>query len=321
MLASARVIGYKGGFLNKREIIEDLNRIFIASSIPRPEKQPQQAGIDLTVARVVKGPFSREIRFGSDGWMHLTPGRYWAEFNEIPRETEDHYRFHLWPRSTHFRQGNFLSVGLGKVSGQKDGIMGSAIDIGNPKGLWLERNAAICQATIESLTKIFLFEHSVKACSAPLTVERIFRFTSEARLGIEERHVETEEIELGETILLGQESFLVRYAETILVAENELVTSLKDNPYPFLWAMGAVADPGYHGKLHSCVSSGIDYRIYAGLPMLQLRKDTITPVSPNLLYKGRYQGLGSEDGDQETVKWFNPADPRAWVQGRDMVKL
>jgi deoxycytidine triphosphate deaminase len=314
---SVLALGYRGGFLSHDEIHADLDKIFYSGTVPEPKKQIQQAGIDLTIRRITKGPFDREVPFGSDGWCHLPSGRYWVEFNEIPKAPEEEYAFHLWPKSTHFRYGNLLGVGLTKYAGSRDGLMGASIDIDNPHGLWLEQNAALCQAMVESQTKVFALPHGPWLHSTPLTVERLFRFTSEARLGKTERLVETKEVESG-LVQLGSESFLVRYVETIEVAPDSVVTSLKDNPFPFLWAMGAVADPGYSGKLHSCLSSLHPYVVKVGMPMLQLRMDRITPVSTDKLYQGRYQDLGLGEGEEASVQWLSPADPSSWLQARDL---
>jgi len=311
-------IGFRGGFLNGAEIKADFDKIFFPGTVPHPGEQIQQAGIDLTVARIIREPFSQQVSFGSDGWTWLAPSRYWVEFNEIPRGDELDYLFHLWPRSTHPRGGGLLAIGIGKVTGSKDGIMGAAIDINNPHGMWIERNARLAQATIESSTKAFATWHGPNAHSRPLTVEKIFRFKSESRLGTVVRHVETEEVEEGKVRLGSREGYLVRFVETIKVAPDELVTSLKDNPYQFMFAMGAVADPGYSGKLHACVTSFKPYEIFVGMPLLQFRRDKITPVSNNKLYKGEYQGLGADDDSEPTLIWYHPADIRARLQARNL---
>lgn len=311
---------YYGGYLNKQEIANHLDEIFNSGTVPNPENQIQQSGIDLTLKEVRRLDGGPVPFLGSDEWCHLPRGHYVVYFNEVPTGSA-YFGFLIWSRSTLFRIGGTLDCGCGKLPLAYDMLWGR-LEIANPFGLRLQKGARIAQTLINSSIVPFREPHPRLARSEPMTVGEVFAYRSEGILGIEDRKVETERIERA-TLAQG-EGFLVRYKEVVRIAPDEVVYSLGDNPhreiqsgwggiksqltpYSFLMAGGAIADAGYVGQLSTCVTSGLPVLIYEGVPLLRLEKHRITSVDEENLYRGKYHATGveSEEAD-ETVVWLDP---------------
>jgi len=305
-----------GGYLNKQEILDNLDRMFVPGTVADPEKQVQQAGIDLTLSKVFRGGVGLPF-LGSEGWVSLPKGSYWVEFCEKARGSKT-LGLTLFPRSTHFRGGGTLDCGRGKRPELWRGKIEAHLTVENPFGIRLQRGVRLSQALVCSSSIKFSQPHYGVAVSEPLTVEKIFAYRSEGILGIDERGVETEEVE--RVTLSGGTGYLMRFAETIRVGNDEVVFSFGDNPhreiqqghmqtrpvvspYTGLMSMGAVADPGYYGQLNACVYSSWGQTIYAGVPLLRVAKHLITPVGDEHLYDGKYQGTGVTADMPETVVW------------------
>lgn len=300
-----------GGYLNGAEILSCLDGIFVPGTVEFPEEQVQQAGIDLRLESVwhngVMLPF-----LGSDELIHLLPGCYWVEFLE--RSIGEEFGLLVNPRSTLFRVGGNLDCGSGKFPSLYQNVVAARLLVENPYGITLQRGVRLMQALVLSETMEFETPHYPAARSEPLTVEKVFRFTGPGTLTSETRGVDVEEVE---AYVLGQEGIRVQFAETVSVAPDEVVFSWLDSPHSeerqtmfatrphvspwnFLFAMGAVADPGYSGRLNACVHSGWNQTITAGLTLLELQKHKISPVAQNDLYDGNYQ---SDFQQEETVRW------------------
>lgn len=327
-MPKALFMGHLGGYLNGAEITRDLDHIFVTGSVPDPKKQIQQAGIDLTLAKVYRGPFLKS--FDSGGWITLEPGSYWLEFNEVPFETEESYELHLWPRSTLFRVGGQLAIGIGKLAGQADGRIGASLAVINPYGLRIQRGARVCQALVWAKKTPFTRPHVVTGHSRALTVAEILEYTSVGVLGVEERGVETAIVESGSVTLGGEFGYAVKFLEQVSVAPNEVIVSLADKPAliapeylgstrpifdprlkHFLWIMGAIADPGYQGTLSGSIRSPLPHLVSVGDPLLSLKRWSITSVDDNDLYDGKYQNStvnGSEGACAvwNSAGWYQP---------------
>lgn len=306
-----------GGYLNKDEIHENLDKVFVSGTVANPREQIQQAGIDLTLDEVYLA--GRRMRpSGNEGWYYLPKGAYIVKFREIAKRTRT-FGLSLHPRSTHFRDGGTIDCGGSKSAYLRSGRLYAVLTVENPYGIRLQRGVRLAQAAILSSRLRFRTPHHPVAVSERLTIEKIFAYRSEGVLGVDERGVELEEIE--RAVLGYGQAYLLRFAETVKVGIDEVVWSFSDAPHrevqqgfgstmpqasPFngLMTMGAVADPGYHGKLHACVYSFWNQQIQPGIPLIRLGKHSITPItSEGDLYNGKYQGIGVTANEPETVVW------------------
>lgn len=307
-----------GGYLNNAEIRANLKKLFEPGTVPDPEKQIQQAGIDLTLESIWRG--GRQLIPTRDGWYYLPPGGYWVEFTE--RAIGSLLGLLIFPRSTLFRIGGTFDCRMAKFPMLYRGIIGGHLTVDNPFGLRLQQGVRLAQALVCSEGMKFKHPHQLEGRSEPLTVEKILAFQSEGVLGLEERGVQTEEVD--EAQLLPNQGHMVRFKEVIKVSPSEVVFSWLDSPHSeerqqmfatrpvvsfwnFMTVMGAVADPGYVGQLNGCLHSPAGQVVTAGMTLLELQKYSITPIEDkSTLYTGKYQGTGVSGEVEETVIWHGP---------------
>ncbi|KKQ94295.1 MAG: hypothetical protein UT66_C0012G0028 [candidate division CPR2 bacterium GW2011_GWC1_39_9] len=311
----ATIIGYKGGYLNGMEISDDLSKIFVAQKLIDGKKQIQQTGIDLRVKAITKTWSQIDIRppeipFNKEGWVFLPAGSYWFEFHEQLKNPD--YVLELHPRSTLMRAGLTVAIGTGKLILADDIFRGAGIRVLNPYGFWLEQESRVSQALLRSESRVFFTPHNLIGISRPLTVDKIFVYKKPGRLGVNKYDCDIDVVsEIEDSIVLNPgECCFLRFKETIAVGRDEVVVTCNDFIRHSLYAMGAIADPGYMGKLHAniqhaSISFPNSYRISIGDKILRLKKFRITPVPKEKLYNGSYKGLGLEKGAKtgDEVEW------------------
>lgn len=290
------------GIWNEDEIRESLDEIFREETVPSPSEQIQQAGMDLTLRRVLKIPTDfGEIPFGEGGWVDLSPHQsYWLEFNELSRQ-EYHTVFLPNGRSTVFRMGGaFYAYQMDALDGE---CLGAQVSVVNDYGISLQKDARVAQFVVMDMMSGF-GDFSV---SEKMTVEKIFLFRKAGRLGVTERDTDVAEEVSGPVQILPDHGCLIRFKEVVNIQPDEVAVSLSDRVAEGVVVTGAVADPGYSGKLGGCLRNNHmwPFEIKVGMKLLQLRRWKIKPVAGDKLYNGAYQGTGlDETQSEETLRWF-----------------
>lgn len=128
------------------------------------ETQVQPCGVDLSLKRVRiwtspgtidfdnthrKTAATKEVPFNNDQ-LHLTPGSYLVDFNEIGHCPND-IAGQIFVRSTLWRSGALLSAGV--MDPGYTGAIGGMLQIGNPHGLVLFRDAKLAQFVFHQLSE------------------------------------------------------------------------------------------------------------------------------------------------------------------------
>lgn len=127
-------------------------------------QQQQPCGVDLTLSRVSKWTSAATIDFDNtkrqaaqisnlpfDAASHtitLQPGAYLIDFNEtvqIPRNC----MASVFPRSSLWRSGVGISAGV--VDAGYEGAMGALMEVKNPNGVILYKNAKLAQIVFEEM--------------------------------------------------------------------------------------------------------------------------------------------------------------------------
>ncbi|KAJ7286001.1 putative dUTP diphosphatase Dut [Mycena rebaudengoi] len=138
----------------------------ILRGLASPKDQVQPCGIDLTLKRILRWTNAGVVDFdnirrrnadtveipfegsGTAGKLHLAPGAYLVEFNEII-DTPLDVMGTLFVRSSLFRSGALVSAGV-MDSGYK-GTIGGMLQVCNPYGLTLFRDAKLAQFVFEEM--------------------------------------------------------------------------------------------------------------------------------------------------------------------------
>jgi dUTP pyrophosphatase len=139
----------------------------IVHNLLQTTHQQQPCGIDLTLRRISAWSSPAVIDFdnshrqaaktsllpfpdnGNEG-IKLEPGTYLIDFNEtvrIPRNCMGS----VFPRSSLWRSG--VSVVAGVVDAGYEGAMGAMMQVQNPCGVVLHRNARLAQIVVEELAE------------------------------------------------------------------------------------------------------------------------------------------------------------------------
>ncbi|RAH74291.1 putative dUTPase [Aspergillus aculeatinus CBS 121060] len=127
-------------------------------------QQRQPCGVDLTLRQVFKWTSAAAIDFDNtkrqaaqtsrlpfDTTSHaitLQPGAYLVDFNEtvhVPRNCMGS----VFPRSSLWRSG--VGIAAGVVDAGYEGAMGALLEVKNPHGVVLYRNAKLAQIVFEEL--------------------------------------------------------------------------------------------------------------------------------------------------------------------------
>ncbi|PYI15884.1 dUTPase-like protein [Aspergillus japonicus CBS 114.51] len=130
-------------------------------------QQRQPCGVDLTLRQVSKWTSAATIDFDNtkrqaaqtsslpfDTTSHaitLQPGAYLVDFNEtvhVPRNCMGS----VFPRSSLWRSG--VGIAAGVVDAGYEGAMGALLEVKNPHGVVLYRNAKLAQIVFEELGEI-----------------------------------------------------------------------------------------------------------------------------------------------------------------------
>jgi len=127
--------------------------------------QQQPCGVDLTLRQVSKWASAATIDFDNtkrqaakasilpfdNNTITLQPGAYLIDFNEnvqVPRNC----MATVFPRSSLWRSGVGISAGV--VDAGYEGAMGALMEVKNPYGVVLYRNAKLVQVVFEELGDI-----------------------------------------------------------------------------------------------------------------------------------------------------------------------
>lgn len=127
-------------------------------------QQQQACGIDLTLRQISQWTSAATVDFdnskrqaaktssllfdSTNQAIKLQPGAYLVDFNEtvrIPRNCMGR----VFPRSSLWRSGVAITAGV--VDAGYDGAMGALMDVKNPFGVVLYRNAKLAQIVFEEL--------------------------------------------------------------------------------------------------------------------------------------------------------------------------
>jgi dUTP pyrophosphatase len=127
-------------------------------------QQQQPCGVDLTLRRISEWTSAATIDFdntkrqaanisnlpfgNTSHTVTLRPGAYLIDFNEtvqIPRNC----MASVFPRSSLWRSG--VGIEAGVVDAGYEGAMGALMDVKNPKGIVLYRNAKLAQIVFEEI--------------------------------------------------------------------------------------------------------------------------------------------------------------------------
>ena|ERR1700761_1406021 len=145
----------------------------IIKKVRSTEIQVQPCGVDLTLRRVLtwtssgvvdfdnsrrKNAGTKEIPFESDapanpedpGFIDLSPGSYLVEFNESV-DTPLDVMGQVYVRSSLFRSGAMLSAGV--MDSGYNGAMGALLQVSNPFGLRLYKNARLAQIVFHEISE------------------------------------------------------------------------------------------------------------------------------------------------------------------------
>jgi dUTP pyrophosphatase len=129
-------------------------------------QQQQPCGVDLTLSRVSRwtspaivdfdntnrqAAKTSEIPFDSFGTLKLQQGAYLVDFNETVRIPRDCIATVL-PRSSLWRSG--VSIDAGVVDAGYEGAMGALMDVKNPQGVVLHKDAKLAQVVFEEMKEV-----------------------------------------------------------------------------------------------------------------------------------------------------------------------
>ncbi|KAI0871336.1 dUTPase-like protein [Hypoxylon argillaceum] len=141
--------------------------------------QVQPCGVDLSLQRVLKwtspatidfdnscrqAAGTSELRFNSEtGTIKLAQGAYLVEFNETCRIPLD-CMGQVFVRSSLWRSGAVLTAGV--VDAGYEGALGALLDVRNPAGIVVHRNAKMGQIVLHRLEDKVegyrgIYQHSV----------------------------------------------------------------------------------------------------------------------------------------------------------------
>ncbi|KZO99760.1 deoxyuridine 5'-triphosphate nucleotidohydrolase [Calocera viscosa TUFC12733] len=136
----------------------------IVRALRSEKSQVQPCGVDLSLKRVLEWTsagtidFSnqhrqtastRELRF-QDERLHLPLGAYLVEFNELVATPADMFG-QLFVRSSLFRSGALLSAGV--CDAGYEGAIGGLLQVCNPHGITLYRDAKLAQFVFHQMTE------------------------------------------------------------------------------------------------------------------------------------------------------------------------
>ncbi|KAI7160967.1 hypothetical protein KC349_g3207 [Hortaea werneckii] len=135
----------------------------LVTNLRLTSQQQQPCGVDVTLRHVSHWKSAATIEFdnsyreaaetaalcfnASDS-MHLAPGSYLVDFNElasIPRNC----MASVLPRSSLWRSG--IGVHAGVIDAGYEGALGAMLDVRNPHGTTLYRNARLAQLVFEEM--------------------------------------------------------------------------------------------------------------------------------------------------------------------------
>jgi dUTP pyrophosphatase len=142
----------------------------IISKVRSAKLQPQPCGIDLTLKRVLiwtstgvvdfdnsqrKNAATKEVPFNSEtatkpsaDFIDLSPGSFLVEFNEFVNTPLD-IMGQLFVRSSLFRSGAIMSAGV--MDSGYNGAVGALLQVLNPHGLRLYRDARLAQMVFHQM--------------------------------------------------------------------------------------------------------------------------------------------------------------------------
>lgn len=168
-----------GASIIKREIVRNL----LSAT-----QQAQPCGVDLSVRRVLNWTSLATIDFDNShrqaantselpfrhekGVVTLAQGSYLVEFNEAVRIPLD-CMGQIFVRSSLWRSGALLTAGV--IDPGYEGALGALLDVRNPNGIVLYRNAKLGQITLYKLEQkvagysgIYQFSSSTLGRDGPL---------------------------------------------------------------------------------------------------------------------------------------------------------
>lgn len=142
-----------------RQLVQNLRQI---------AQQQQPCGIDLTLRQISKWTSAATIDFdntnrqaaktsivpfsqGQDKTITLPPGAYLVDFNEIVKVPLN-CMASVFPRSSLWRSGVGISAGV--VDAGYEGAMGALMEVKNPYGVVLYRDAKLAQIVFEELGEV-----------------------------------------------------------------------------------------------------------------------------------------------------------------------
>ena len=147
MLSGASIVK-RGIIRNLRSATQQVQPCGVDVSLRRVLQWTSPAIIDFDNSRRQSAPTSELPFSGKDGTLTLPQGAYLVEFNETVRVPLD-CMGQVFVRSSLWRSGAALSAGV--VDAGYEGVLGALLDVRNPHGIVICRDAKLGQVSVHRM--------------------------------------------------------------------------------------------------------------------------------------------------------------------------